>query len=670
MGVRTVLPDLAHWKAQVKCQAGCPVATDAGRYVQLIADGRPEDAFLVARAPNPFASVCGRVCAAPCEDACRRGTIDAPVSIRALKRHVTEQFGVESIRPDTQAQLLTKGIEEGNRYPGHLPLPFHRTAPEAVPQGPRRRVAVIGAGPAGLSAAHDLALLNYDVTVFEASAEPGGMMRFGIPEYRLPRTLLRAEIDRIVSLGVDLKLNAPLSPGFGLAQLRAQGFESVFLSVGVSRGRDLQVPGVELDGVVKAIDYLLNVNRGFRLDLGRKVVVIGGGFVAFDAARTALRAGREGEPADHAETDARVKEALDSARAAIRGGATEVTVVSLEDFSEMPVLRTTQGHEEFEEAKREGVRFITRRGPMRFEGEGRLQRIGLRAVTSVFDANGRFAPQFVDDDVLEIDADACILAIGQKADLSFLTKADGVALTPAGTIQIDPGTLATSAPGIYAGGDVAFGPRNLIEAVANGKRAARSIHEFLAGQHARIDTHLEIEVLVTSRYRMVAGFERFDRETPPTLDVNRRTGITEVETGYDADAARIQAARCLVCHVQTIYDPERCVLCNRCVDICPEYCLAFVPLDAIDLPAEERAAVEERAAAGGPPTLAEFSRTSSGEVSPERPSAAKADFPLAALLKDDDRCIRCGLCAIRCPTEAMTMERFTISERWAGSAAS
>ena len=643
MSIRTILPDLAHWKAQVKCQAGCPVSTDAGRYVQLIAEGRAEEAFLVARAPNPLASVCGRVCAAPCEDACRRGLIDAPISIRALKRHVTEQFGVESMKPDTQDRLFEHDTHEGNRYAGHLPLRFYREDPARVAPsrgtGPRRRVAVIGAGPAGLAAAHDLALLDYDVTIFEAAAEPGGMMRFGIPEYRLPRALLRAEIDRIVSLGVDLRLEAPLSASFGLAALRAQGFEAIFVSVGVSRGRDLQIHGHELDGVVKAVDYLLNVNRGFRMDLGRRVVVIGGGFVAFDAARTALRAGREAEPiADRAETDARVKEALDSARAAIRGGATEVTVVSLEDFSEMPVLRTTQGHEEFEEAKREGVRFITRRGPKQFLGSTSLEAVELRGVTSVFDSSGRFAPVYDDAIADVLGADACILAIGQQADLSFLSAADGVALTPGGTIRIDPATLATSAPGVYAGGDVAFGPRNLIDAVANGKRAARSIHEYLSDRRARLETHLEIETLMSTRYRMAAGFERFDREAPPTLDLGRRTGITEVETGYDAAAARDQAARCLVCHVQTIYDPEKCVLCNRCVDVCPEYCLAFVPLDAIDLNPAERDAVVERANANG--------------------------YPLAALIKDDDRCIRCGLCAIRCPTEAITMERFTITERW------
>ena len=177
MSIRVALPDLDHWKAQVKCQTGCPVNTDAGRYVQLIAEGRLEEAYLVARAPNPLAPVCGRVCAAPCEDACRRGAIDAPISIRALKRHVTEQYGVESIRPDTQARLQTTDTGEGNRYAGHMPMAFHRTAPTSAGRGPRRRVAVVGAGPAGLAAAHDLVQLHYDVTVFEAAAEPGGRRR-------------------------------------------------------------------------------------------------------------------------------------------------------------------------------------------------------------------------------------------------------------------------------------------------------------------------------------------------------------------------------------------------------------------------------------------------------------------------------------------------------------
>lgn len=644
MSIRARIPALSDWKAQVKCQAGCPVATDSGRYVQLIAEGRDEEAFLVARAPNPFASVCGRVCAAPCEDACRRGAIDAPVSIRALKRFVTERYGVESIRPQTQDRLFGELVGEGNRYAGHLPV-FPYPAPAPAEGSGKTRVAVVGAGPAGLSAAHDLALLGYDVTVFEAGGEPGGMMRFGIPEYRLPRTLIKAEIDRILALGVTLRLGSPLSSTYGLAELRRAGFSAVFLSVGVSQGRDLDAPGVELDGVVKAVDYLLNVNRGYRMDLGRRVVVVGGGFVAFDAARTALRVFKEEEVDALAEAagaaDARAKEALDSARAAIRGGAAEVTIVSLENFDEMPVLRSTQGHEEFEEAQREGVVFLPRRGPKRFVGSSRLEAVELRKVLSVFDENGRFAPRYDDADVTTLPADACVLAIGQKPDLSFLKPGDGVVLTPGGTIKVDAATLATSAPGIYAGGDVAFGPRNLIEAVANGKKAARSIHEHLSSRGVStgvdLEAHLEVEKLFTPTYRMVAGFELADRVTPPTIDVGRRTGIAEVETGYDDAEARRQASRCLVCHVQTIYDPEKCVLCSRCVDVCPEYCLAIVPFEELDLPEDERVLLAERANGNG--------------------------LPLSAMVKDDDRCIRCGLCAVRCPTDAMTMERFTITER-------
>jgi formate dehydrogenase (NADP+) beta subunit len=633
--IRVQLPELQHWKAQVKCQAGCPVKTDAGRYVQLIAEGRNEDAYLVARAPNPFASVCGRVCAAPCEDACRRGSIDAPISIRALKRFVTEQYGVESRRPDTQDRLRERPILEGNLYGGHLPVvPYERDGRATA------KVAVVGAGPAGLSAAHDLALLGYDVTVFDAAPEPGGMMRFGIPEYRLPRTLIHEEIQKILALGVTLRSGVALTPSFGLSELRAEGFRSVFLSVGVSTGRDLQIPGVELDGVVKAVDYLLNVNRGYRMDLGRHVVVIGGGFVAFDAARTALRLSRDEEAQELAgETDARMKEAFDSARAAIRGGAADVTIVSLESFDEMPVLQSTQGHEEFEEARREGIAFLPRRGPKRLLGDRRLREVELRGVVSVFDEAGRFNPRYDDEDVLTLEADACVLAIGQRADLSFLKREDGVEATPGGTIRVDPSTLATSAKGVYAGGDAAFGPRNLIEAVANGKLAARSIHEHLAQDQARIETTLDVEKIPTRDYRMLAGFEILDRETPPTLDLGRRTGIAEVETGYDPTTAVRQAARCLVCHVQTIYDPEKCVLCSRCVDVCPEYCLAIVPFESLELPAAEKAELVARAEAEG--------------------------LPLSAMIKDDDRCIRCGLCAVRCPTDAMTMERFQIQERFA-----
>ncbi|MEO6487688.1 MAG: FAD-dependent oxidoreductase [Thermoanaerobaculia bacterium] len=590
MTIAVRLPGLEHWLAQVKCQSACPVRTDSGLYAQLIAQGRYDAAYEEIRRPNPFASVCARVCAAPCEDACRRKTLDAPVALRALKRFVTERCGVESLHP--------VGM------------------PRTTPRRNAPRVAVVGAGPAGMSAAAELANYGYQVTIFEAESEPGGMMRFGIPEYRLPRSVIRGEVERIREMGVHFELNHPLTASFGLAELRAAGFAAVFLSVGVSKGRDLQMPGSELDGVVKAIDYLLNVNRGFRMDLGRNVVVIGGGFVAFDAARTALRVSCEADLdvlADVAsESEAALKEAFDSARAAIRGGAAHVTIVSLENFDEMPVLRSTQGHEEFEEAKHEGVVFVTRRGPKKFVGDRRLQAIELRRVVSVFDENGRFAPAYDDNDIVTIVADACILAIGQGANLSFIKPSDGMTLRPAGTIAVDRATLATSAPGVYAGGDVAFGPRNLIEAVANGQLAARSIHRYISGDDpAALPLEILAERIPILRYEMPEDYELLERESPPTVELDRRTGIAEVEIGYDEAAARRQAARCLVCHVETIYDGESCVACGRCVDVCPEACLELVPLNAVGLGLAERNALTESAASFGP--------------------------HLAAMIKDDDR---------------------------------
>ncbi|HEX5085526.1 MAG TPA: FAD-dependent oxidoreductase [Blastocatellia bacterium] len=640
---KTVIPDVEFWKGMVPCQAACPVNTDAGRYVQLIAQGRHEDAYLVARSPNPLASVCGRICAAPCEDRCRRGKIDQPVSIRALKRFVTERYGVESIAPDTQDELFDGVSDQGNKARGHLPI--LQASRKNVARG--QRVAVIGAGPAGLACAHDLALMGYRVTIFEATDQAGGMMFHGIPEFRLSRAVINKEIARIEQLGVEIRYHTPLTAEFGLKELRDEGYQAVFLSVGVQRGRDLKVDGAELDGVIKAVDYLININNGFRVNLGKKVLVIGGGFVAFDAARMALRAGLEDAGANgHDESSSsgdtgEMKAALDVARAAIRAGAAEVHMVSLESFDEMPVMRTTQGREEFEEAEREGVIFHPQRSAKRFvNGAGRVSAAEFIGVKRTYDEYGRFDPQF-DPDVSEtLEADSVILAIGQQADLSFLKSEDNVELTPQGVIKVDRSTLATSAPGLFAGGDVAFGPRNLIEAVANGKRAALSIDDYLRNAAVERVFNLTVEKLPTRNYRMPEDYEKLRRQAPPTTSLDRRTGISEVETGYDEEQARLQAERCLSCHIQTIYDPAKCVMCNRCVDVCPEYCLKLVPLDDLDLAPDDKQRVIES-------------------------TGVEIEFgtPLSAMIKDDEKCIRCGLCAIRCPTDAMTMEVFYYEEQ-------
>lgn len=635
----TLVPDIEFWMGMIPCQAACPVKTDAGKYVQLIAEGKFKESFLTARSPNPFASVCGRVCAAPCEDACRRGRIDAPITIRALKRFVTEKYGVESMEPDTQDELRGETRDQGNKRRGHLPVLQESRANVARGQ----KVAVIGAGPAGIAAAHDLALMGYRVTVFEASNQGGGMMYHGIPEFRLARSIIEKEIQKVTQLGVELKLNSPLNDKFGLKELRAEGFESVFLSVGVQKGRDMNIEGSDLDGVIKAIDYLLNINNGYRVDLGRKVLVIGGGFVAFDAARMALRARLEAAEAPKpdlpADTNPGLHTAIDAARSAIRAGAVEVHIASLESFAEMPVMRTTQGREEFEESEREGVHFIPQRGANRFIGEnGRLKAVEFIGVTRTYDENGRFNPVY-DPNISEtFEVDSVILAIGQQADLSFLSPDDRVELTPQGTIKVNPETLATSAPGLFAGGDVAFGPRNLIEAVANGKRAALSIDDYLRGVKTDLVVNLRIEELPTRSYRRPDEYEKCEREAPPTISLDRRTGISEVESGYSEAEAKKQAERCLYCHIQTIYDAQKCVLCNRCVDICPEYCLKLVPLEELDLEPEVRDRIVES-------------------------EGVSLTGPLSAMLKDDEKCIRCGLCAIRCPTDAMTMEVFYYEEK-------
>lgn len=622
------IPDAAFWKELVPCQIGCPIHTDAGRYVQQIAEGDFRGAYLTARSPNPFASVCGRVCAAPCEDVCRRGKIDAPVSIRALKRFVTEKYGVESLEPDTCEALQRGSADRGNKWTWHLPMQMQSR--KNISRG--QKVAVIGSGPAGLSCAHDLALMGYSVTVFEATGVAGGMLRNGIPEYRLSRTLIDKEIDKIRSLGVEVLYKTPVNEKRGIAELRQAGYEAFFISVGTQKGRDLNIEGSSLDGVVKAIDYLLNVNNGYRVDLGKRVLVIGGGFVAFDAARTALRGGVDVPSAD-------LHEAVDAARMAVRAGAQEVHIASLESFAEMPVLRSAQGVEEFEEAKKEGIVFHPQRGPKRFIGtNGKVSAAEFIGVQRTYDDQGRFAPVYDESITERLDIDSVVLAIGQQTDLSFLRSADQVECTPGGLIKIDRTTLATSAKGVFAGGDVAFGPRNIIDAVANGKQAARSIDEFLHGGGMSATMTLQIEKIPTSRFTRPEDFEQERREAPPTIDLGRRTGISEVETGYTEEQARRQAERCLACHIQTIYDAEKCVMCNRCVDVCPEYCLKLVPLDQLEL---------------DPATLEQLRRHY--QLDPFGPASA--------MIKDDDTCIRCGLCALRCPTDAMTMELFYYEER-------
>src|SRR5437868_2613938 len=550
------------------CMMACPAHTNAGRYVGLIAEGRFEEAYRFARDPNPLASICGRVCAHPCETACRRGEIDKPISIRALKRFLTESYGPESKCPID--------VNTGRQQPK---LPF--------------KVAVVGGGPVGLSAAHDLALMGYAVTIFEAAPVAGGMLYLGIPEYRLPRSVVEAQVREIIATGdITLKLNHAAGKDFTISDLRRQGFDAVLVAVGAHRSRDLTIPGVDLDGVHKGIDFLLNVNLGYKFTIGKKVIVIGGGNVAMDVARSAAREVvkqhapgiEEAEPSPDNVTAVATREMVDISLSALRMGAREVKLVCLERREEMPAAL-----EEIEEAETEGIILHPGLGPKRFIGkDGKVAALETLKTKWVFDQNKRFNPAFYEGSESQLECDTVIMAIGQAPKLDFLKPHDGVEISPRGLIAVNPQTLMTSAAGIFAGGDCVFGPRLIIDSVADGKRAAVGIDEYLRGQK-HPDPIIEVEVF--KRHGMPLDFLDIHRQAVLMLPLERRTGVTEVEIGYDAQSAMEEAQRCLHCWVSTVFAgyPEvgtMYILCGGCVDVCPENCLELVSLDRIEFTPE------------------------------------------------------------------------------------
>lgn len=575
----------------IKCQAACPVGTEAFRYVSDLAVGDHESAYTAARKPNPFPFICGRVCAHPCEQACRRGDVDEPISIRALKRTATD---------------------------AHDPRLGYAPGLEQLPKR-EEAVAVIGSGPAGLACAHDLARLGYAVTVFEASAVPGGMFTLGIPEYRLPREIVRLEIGEILRLGVELKCQQSLGRDFLLKDLRKQGFRAVFLAIGAHRSKDLRIEGMDLDGVLRGVEFLLNVNLGYRVWLGHKVVVIGGGNVAVDVARTAAREGTD---------QVAVSTTMDAARAARRLGSREVHVICLESREEMPA----HGYE-VEEAEKEGIIFHPSTGPKRVLGvAGKVTALEALQCTAVFDAHGRFNPQFRAGSERVLTADSIILSVGQASDLSFLREEDGIETSPRGTIQVDAVTLATTAPGVFAGGDVAFGPRLIIDATADGRKAARSIHQYLRGD---VRWRQRVSLPVVQPRDLRDAYDATPRQACPTLSVDRRMGFTEVELPFSPEQAATEGNRCLHCDYNIFLDGERCILCGGCVDVCPYQCIAMVSASRAD-----------------------WSNTAG-----DFPADADRGAGYAMVL-DETYCIRCGLCVRRCPTSAIEMRRFEARGEW------
>lgn len=483
------------------CVDACPLHTNVLGYVKHISEGRMADAYLLIRKTNPFPSVCGRVCYAPCETVCNRGQLDQPLAIRSLKRYAVDSFNIDSL---------------------------------IVPQITKteKRVAVIGAGPAGLACAHDLALEGHDVTVYEALPEPGGMLRYAIPEYRLPKSELMKEIDYIGRLGVTIRCNTEIGREISLEEIRSD-YDAVFVGTGAPKGLPLNVDGEDLAGVIDGIRFLRSVNSGEPVNIGKCVAVIGGGNTAIDCARTAKRLGSE-----------------------------SVTLIYRRTREEMPAAG-----EEIEALLHEGIEIQFLSTPVRFYGDnGSLTQMEcVRMELGEPDASGRRRPVPIENSEFTVPVDSVITALGQATETGF-TEGSGVVQGRGGTIDVDLATGVTNVDGIFAGGDVSTGPAYVVDAIAAGQKAARSINRYLRGETAGglPDDASQPQPLAENE---VAGLRerivRADRIPVPEMNGDERTGnFGEVILGYSREGAMAEASRCLAGMI------EGCIQCGECERLC------------------------------------------------------------------------------------------------------
>ena len=480
-------------KLTAPCMDACPIHLDIPKYVELIKDAKFAESLGVIRERLPLPGCVGRICVRPCEEHCRRANVDEPISIMSLKRFVADHEMSENRAPEFQ---ITPSEKTGE-------------------------VAIIGAGPAGITCAYHLALKGHQVTIFEKLPVAGGMMVVGIPKYSLPPDILVNEIKVIEKMGVTIKTGVSFGEDVTLDSLKAEGFNAVFLGPGLHGSHQLGVEGEELEGVISGIQFLRDVALGREVKLGKKIIVVGGGNVAVDVARTAKRLGVE-----------------------------EVTMVSLESRDEMPAWE-----HETEGAIKEKIEIFNSYGPKTIEGkDGKVSGVEFKRCTRVFDENGNFNPEYDETDLTTLPAETVILAIGQKAEMDF-ANGQNIPVSPAGDLHADPATFRTELEWVFAGGDAVYGPKSVVEAAASGKKAAVSIDSFINNLPVELDHDDHFDKLF--KYIKVYNpdeevkqkVETSERKKLSKLPLESRiSSFDEIEQGFSTPEAVAEAERCLRCY--------------------------------------------------------------------------------------------------------------------------
>ncbi len=578
----------------VPCQASCPVHQDVEGYIRLIRQGDFHGAHLLIRETNPFPAICGRVCEHWCETTCNRGKLDKPLAIMSLKRAATD-YTRNSI-----------GLPE-QRY------------------GTREKIAIIGAGPTGLTAAADLANLGYRPTVFEAFPKPGGMMRYGIPAYRLPRETIDFEVEYIKRLGVEIRYNTIIGRDIQLKELQSE-YRAVLIAAGAHKAVKLEIPGEDMMGVYYGVDFMRQVNEGQRMPhlVGKTITVIGGGSNAASGCRPCFLCRKNCKTLT---TVGGGFTTMDVARSSLRLGAKKVYVVYPKIREEITIQPKEIG-----DAEDEGIFIRYLEVPVEIVSKDGAKATGVRLVKNKLgapDAKGRRKTETVKGSEFVLESDYVMLAASQAPDMSFIPESSGLKLTKWGFLHVEKESFATNIPGTFATGDYVTGTRDIITVIADGHTVAISMDAYLRGAKAKYSVHKDLEPMERQVAKKTANYDLIERKNPENLHVAKRVGsFDEVERTFTKSEAMEEANRCFQCSHSWQYDSGTCILCNACVDVCPTKCLTMSQLSEL-----------------------QFSRLFNENISMKQQG-------IPGITINRAQCIRCTFCEQVCPTDSISFSCF------------